>query len=173
MKQNIREFFPTLILDIVGVFSVFQVVFTQYIFTFRQYLGLFFLFVVTILFFINRKVYQIFLLFILLIGTIGLISFSTYIITFGFSIFQIQLIPFLTLILYMYIYNVNFKKYFVISEDDKKENSQKLREKFKKKFSRLSDKEIEMKLEEDLISEAIEALKSIKNARDNYKKKEL
>jgi len=170
MKQNIKEFFPILILDIIGIFSIFQVILKQNIFTIKEYMGIFFLLVVTISFFIERKIYQKILLFVLLLGMFGLISFSTYIITFGFLFIHVYLIPFFILILYMYIYNKDLKKYFTISENEKKENSLRLEKKFKRKFSKLSDEEIEIKLEENLIPEAIKALKNIKNARANKEK---
>ena len=170
MKQNIKEFFPILILDIIGIFSIFQVILKQNIFTIKEYMGIFFLLVVTISFFIERKIYQKILLFVLLLGMFGLISFSTYIITFGFLFIHVYLIPFFILILYMYIYNKDLKKYFTISENEKKESSLRLEKKFKRKFSKLSDEEIEIKLEENLIPEAIKALKNIKNARANKEK---
>jgi len=170
MKQNIKEFFPILILDIIGIFSIFQVILKQNIFTIKEYMGIFFLLVVTISFFIERKIYQKILLFVLLLGMFGLISFSTYIITFGFLFIHVYLIPFFILILYMYIYNKDLKKYFTISENEKKESSLRLEKKFKRKFSKLSDEEIEIKLEENLIPEAIKALKNIKNTRANKEK---
>ncbi len=165
MDKNIKEFLPIGILNIIGIYSIFQVITTNYIFTYKQYIGLSLLLVCTVLFFINRKVYKYLIALTLVGGLTGLIAFSITLITFQISIIQIQLIPFIVLLIYMYIFRFEIRQLFKKTEAEKQNNGENLKNKFRHNFKKLSDAEIDRKLSENLVPEAIQALEEIKSER--------
>jgi fatty acid desaturase len=165
MDRNIKEFSPIGILNIVGIYSVFQVLTTNYIFTYKQYIGLSLVLICTVLFFINRKAYKYLTALTLITGLIGLIAFSISIITFSISFIQVQLIPLVVLLIYMYIFRFEIRQLFEKTEAEKQNNTENLKNKFRQNFRKLSNTEIENKLNKNLVPEAIEALKEIKTER--------
>lgn len=166
MKNNIKEFIPIGILDIIGIVSIIQVLTTNYIFNYRQYIGLSLLLICTIFFFFNRKIYKYLLAITLIIGLVNIIGFATSTITFGISIVQVQLIPFIVLLIYISIFKQEIKDLIKKTDADKEINFNIIKDRFKQKFKKLSDKEIETKLSQNLVPEAMLALEEIKNERN-------
>ncbi len=164
MNKNFKPLYPALILDLIVVISWFQILISDFILSYKLFIGGIIIFFTTVIFFINRSAYKILLLIVLLIAVTGIISFSNYNIIMGFGYIEIRLIPFFMLIFYLFVYQINIKELLIASDFDKNKNAS-LKEKFIKKFNNLSDEEIELKLKENLIPEAIEALKFIQNKR--------
>jgi hypothetical protein len=141
-----------------------------------DYLGLSALFIATALSLYKPEKAFVFLLILLLLGLFDLISFVYFFnMVFGFSLAgfampKIQLYSFILLSILL------FKKWkkvesfiqsiFRQTEEEKgieKENAQNL---FKTKFEKLTNKEIETKLNQNLVIAAIEALEMIKKERE-------
>ena len=156
---------PLLILIFIALVSIIIVMSSYYSFVGRHYAGLSLLGITSIAYTINRKVYKYILLIILLLGSFGIIAFYYSIIKIGFGFFQIQLLPFLVLLVYFYVFDINKSVLFYASESDKQLESEKLTNHFVNKFDKLTDEEIDFKLSENLIKEAHDALKIIKNKR--------
>ena len=168
MKKDIKEFIPVGILDIVGIISIIQILTTNYTFDYRQYIGLILLVICTIIFFMNRKIYKYLIALILILGMINLVSFSTYYIRFGISIIEIQFIPFASFLIYLYIFKKEIRSIIKKSKHAEKEsnkNSENMKNHFKHKFEKLSDKEIENRLSQNLVPEAIQALTELQAER--------
>jgi len=166
MKQ---KYFSILILDIISLISSLQIIISkQYIFSTQEYIGIILLLISTILFFIDFKSYKYIYLITLLLGIFGYISFSSFYITFGSSTIRIHLIPLLILIVYIFIDKINPLDFYT-TPTEKEEYSINLVKTFERRFKKLSDSEINMKLNENLTSEAIKALINIKNRRNNKK----
>ena len=94
--------------------------------------------------------------------------------SFGFSVLVtpgIQLISFLllTVLLVKRRREVGqfYRETFGQTEEEKDNARQSAQNRFKMKFEKLSDKEIETKLQQDLVQEAIFALNEIKKERKN------
>ncbi|WP_188361476.1 hypothetical protein [Flavobacterium orientale] len=105
--------------------------------------------------------------FVLLLGLFDLIHFVPFSIGINFSIFKIHLIPFIFLLIFYLLNRQNINEKIrnfnepSASEELSHKNSQ--IEFFKIKFQNLSETEIDQKLKEDLVPEAMEALKILKN----------
>ncbi|SFS81411.1 hypothetical protein [Lutibacter maritimus] len=165
MKKDFKEFIPIGILDLIGIFSIFQYFTTNYIFTYRQYIGISLILICTILFFINRTIYKYLLGLVLIAGMISIIGFTSAITTiYGFGL-EFQLQPFLVFVIYLYIYRADLKRVFEKTESENKINENALKDRFKQKFEKLSDKEIESRLSQKLVPEAIQALTEIQTER--------
>lgn len=161
MNKNIKEFIPIGILDLIGIFSIFQYFTTNYIFTYRQYIGISLLLICTILFFLNKTIYKYLLGLVLIAGMISIIGFTPAITTiYGFGL-EFQLQPFLVFMIYLYVYKNDLKRIFEKTDNESIQNENALKERFKNKFEKLSDKEIENKLSQKLVPEAIQALNEI------------
>lgn len=165
MKKNIKEFLPIGFLNIIGFISIIQILTGNYIFGVKQYIGLSLLLICTILFFVNRKFYKYLLFLTIITGVIGLIAFSSTIVTFGIGLIEIQLIPFVALVIYFFVFKskiismLNNPK----SEKEKENDFENSKNRFKRKFKNLSESEIKLRLNENLVPEAIEALEELKN----------
>ena len=169
-KRNIKEFLPIGILSIIAIGSIIQILLTNYTFDYRQYIGLSLLLISGILFFTNQKIYRYVFGVTLILGTLNLIAFSTYIIGINFLFIPIQIIPFIVLIIYLILYRKQIVELFfrIIQKDEKEEQEyyQKKIDRFKIKFSDLTDREIENKINQDLVPEAKKALIEIKTERE-------
>ena len=167
MRTQIKEFLPIAILLVIGIASVIQVLTTDYIFTYKQYIGLTLVAVCTALFFINRKFYKLLLGFTLSIGTLNIIGFSTAISTFGLSIVRVQLTSIVVLFVFILVFKEDLERLFTKpeSETEKQEKFDDLKEVFKRRFKSLSDQDIDEKLGQKLVPEALAALEEIKAER--------
>lgn len=116
-------------------------------------------------------------LMLLFSGLFNLLSFAYYfnvVITFGFSVLLtpgIQLIS-LVLLIVLIIKKRNkagkfYRETFGLTEDKRENERKNAQNSFKIKFEQLSDMEIEIKLQQDLVPEAIAALNEIKAERKN------
>src|SRR6056297_3190893 len=99
-SKEIKEFTPFAILSIIVLFSVIQVLVTNYTFDYRQYIGLSLLTVSGIFFFTDRRLYRYFFGITLVLGVLNLIAFSTNIFVFYFIFFPIQILPFIFLVVF-------------------------------------------------------------------------
>lgn len=161
-SKEIKEFTPFAILSIIGLFSVIQVLVTNYTFDYRQYIGLSLLTVCGIFFFTDRRLYRYFFGITLVLGALNLIAFSTNIFVFYFIFFPIQILPFIFLVVFFVknrkrINDLFFQSIQKTEEEEQKYYDRKLK-RFKEKFSELSDPEIEYKLNQELVPEARQAL---------------
>ena len=158
---------PLLTLVGLAFHSIYIVLTSEYIFDNKGYIGLGLLAICAVLNFIKKQLYEYTMLVTLLLGTFGLIAF-----TYHYTIIQIfipiQPLVLLVLIFFLGINYGDFKKRYddwmakgTITPNSSKINS------FKKRFEKLSDSEIELKLNENLVDEANEALLQIQKERNN------
>ncbi|MGQ1786775.1 hypothetical protein [Saccharicrinis sp. GN24d3] len=117
------------------------------------------------------------LLVLLLLGLFNLLSFAYFInmvMTFGISIFVTPGIQLISLVFLIVLVakrrnktRLFYLKIFGLTEEDKEQSRKSSQNFFKRKFENLTDIEIENRLQEDLVPEAIEALVEIKEERKN------
>ncbi|MEO9476495.1 MAG: hypothetical protein ABJG41_13215 [Cyclobacteriaceae bacterium] len=140
-----------------------------------DYLGLAGLTIVTlIVYFKPEKSFQSVLI-LLLLGLFNLLSFAYFIniiITFGFSFIVTPGIQLISLVLISILVIIKrdktvefYREVFGQTEEEKEQLERNTQDRFKRKFEQLSDKEIESKLQQDLVPEAIAALNEIKEGR--------
>lgn len=172
-KGNLKDFIPLGLLSIVGIGSAIQVLFTDYIFEPTAYVGLTLLAVCAVLFFLNLRWYRYAMGFVLIIGTLGLVSFSTVIMSVGIGFLQFHLIPLVVLIVFASIYNSRIPKAVhsllgtYKTEEEIKELTRSRVDSFKRTFKDLSDSEIDRRLQTKLVPEALQALDELKKERNN------
>ncbi len=155
----------------------------NYVLYTSDYLGLAGLTIVTLIaYFKPEKSFQSVLV-LLLLGLFNLLSFAFFfniVMTFGFSVLMtpgIQLIS-LALLTVLVIKKRNevgqfYRETFGQTEEEKEKARQSAQNRFKMKFEQLSDREIEIKLQQDLVPEAISALNEIKKERENALQKRI
>ena len=154
------------ILLIITLISLLLGFYYQWNFEIRFYIGLFLL-IFTILNYLKLKRFANYLFgTLLLFGLFDLIHFIPFSIGINFSIFKIHLIPFIFLLIFYLLnrQNINEKIRNFNEPSDSEEFSRKSSqiEFFKSKFQNLSETEINQKLKEDLVPEAVETLKILK-----------
>ncbi len=142
-----------------------------------DYLGLTGLTIVTsIAYFKPEKLFSSVLI-LLLLGLFNLISFAYFfnvVMSFGFSESftpGIQLISLILICILVTVKSENVGEFYQAtfgkSESEKEQSSKIAQVRFKKKFMGLTDSEIENKLKQDLVPEAISALEELKEERKN------
>jgi hypothetical protein len=114
---------------------------------------------------------------LLLLGLFNLLSFVYFfniVLTFGFSIIVTPGIQLISLALLSALVIIKREKVSEIyrttfgqTEEEKEQAKRGAQNRFKMKFDKLTDKEIDSKLEQGLVPEAMEALKEIKEERNN------
>ena len=141
-----------------------------------DYLGLFGLTTCTILSLIKPEKSLVNVFILLLLGLFNILSFAYFInvvFTFGFSIFVTPGIQLISLIL-LGLLTINrrnelasiYQKVFGQTEEEIRQSNIDSKNRFKVNFTSLSDHEIESKLQEDLVPEAIVALNEIYKERN-------
>ncbi|MDR6300934.1 hypothetical protein [Mesonia maritima] len=140
-----------------------------------DYLGLVGLIIVTVIAFIRPQKLFISIFILLIFGLFNLLSFAYFfniVLVFGFSVLITPGIQFNSLILLTILVIKKRNKLEQLYQDtfretmeEKEETKLKTKNKFKMKFNELNDKEIENKLQQDLVPEAISALNEIKENR--------
>lgn len=135
-------------------------------FEIRFYIGMLIV-VFTILSYLKRKRIANYLFgTALLIGLFDLIHFVPFSIGINLSVFKIHLIPFFFLMLFylLNIENINEKirNFNALSNSEELNRRNNQIEFFKNQFQNFSETEIDKKLKEDLVPDAIEALKILK-----------
>ena len=168
-NRDLIEFIPIGTLTIISLYSIFEVITTDYIFNGQQYIGLALLGVSLILFFTNRKTYKYIFGVTILLGLFNLIGFTTSFVTMNFLFIPIQLIVIPILLIFTWINQEQIKPKVqsilgtteeqILSESNSKISS------FRKRFEKLSNEEIEIRLNQKLMPEALEALKQIQQER--------
>lgn len=151
----------------------------NYILSTENYIGRIALIIGTIIIiFKSKKSVDVFLI-LLLLGTFGLCSYSYFIdvkISFSLKLLKPLSINFeLKSLILLIILTVKkkskvgifYKKYFKKSEEEKELTKLNMVNRFKLKFEKLSDKEIEQKLNQNLVEEAKVALNQLKEERNN------
>ncbi len=170
-KRDLIELIPLAIPTIIGLYSIIEVMTTDYVFGIQQHVGLTLLGISIILFFINRRIYKYIFGITLLLGLVNLIGFSTSITSMSFLGLPIQLLVLPIIAIFTWIYKEDIKPKIrgLVGKSDEQiaSNSNAKVNGFKRRFEKLSDKEIEMKLGENIVPEAIEALKQIEKERQN------
>lgn len=143
-----------------------------------DYLGIIGLLIVSVFLLIRPDKALETLMLLLFLGLLNLISFVYFfniVLTFGISGFVTPGIQLLSLILLTILIVKRRKKvfeiyqsFFGITENEKEKNRYRIKESFKTNFENLTDEEIDMRLQENLVPEAKEALTEIKNERKTY-----
>ncbi|MCB0541220.1 MAG: hypothetical protein H6571_16585 [Lewinellaceae bacterium] len=170
-KEEFIEAIPLIILTIIGIYSIIEVITSEYIFGIQQHVGLTLLGISIILFFANKRIYKYIFGITLLLGLVNLIGFTTSILTMNFFGLPIQILMIPLIAVYTWVNKEEIKPKIQnllgnSNEQIKLESNSKING-FKRRFEKLSDNEIESKLNQNLVSEAIEALKQIKKEREN------
>lgn len=164
-KRDIIEFIPIGALSILGVYSIIEVLTTDYVFNAGQFVGLTLLGVSLVLFFANRRIYKYLFGGTLLLGLFNLIGFTTTILSVNFIGIPIQILVVPILITFVWInekqIGPKLNSLFRTTEEQAQSESNSKVEGFKRRFENLSDEEIRSKLNEKLVPEALEALKQI------------
>lgn len=169
-KKDLIELIPLLILVIIALYSIVEINTTNYIFGIEQKLGITLLGISAILFFLNRKVYKYVFGITLILGLVNLIGFSksiTSISLFNLPSIQLLVVPIIGIYIWIYIDEIQHKVRGIIgrSKEQLEFESNAQINGFKQRFEKLSDKEIEKKLSENLVPESIEALRQIQKER--------
>lgn len=152
-------------------------IFNSYNLLTSDYLGLVGLATVTLISYFKpeRSFLSVFIL--LLIGLFNLMSFAYFFnLVFSFRVFVIRtpgiqlislvLLSILILSKRKIIWDL-YQNYFQQTEAERQQSRLNAHKRFRMKFENLSDKEIELKLQEDLVPEAISALKELREERKN------
>ena len=147
----------------------------NYILYTSDYLGLIGLTIVSFISYLKPEKALASVVVLLILGSFNLLSFVYFInivMTFGFSILVtpgIQLIS-ITLLTVLTIKKRDkvselYRSTFGLTKEEIDQTKLSAKNKFKGRFEKLTDKEIDLKLEQDLVPEAIEALAEIKKER--------
>lgn len=174
-KRDLIELIPLAIVAIIGLYSLLEVINTDYIFGARQHVGLTLVLVSIILFFVNRRSYKYIFGISLLLGLVSLIGFTTTILTMNFLGLPIQLIILPIIAIFAWIHKEEIKpiiRGLTGRSEEQITSESKLKVKgFKRRFEKLSNEELDKRLNEKLVPEAIEALQWIKKERSEKDKK--
>lgn len=143
---------------------------------YSDFLGLVGLTTVTLITYFYSKISFQSVLILLLLGLFNLLSFAyffNFVMTFNFSKSVTPEIQLISLVLLTFLVVKKRKEVsrlyrdtFLQTEEDKEKAKQRAQNRFKTKFEQLSDREIETKLKQDLVPEAISALNEIKKERN-------
>ena len=170
-KNDFIEAIPLISLILVAVYSIIEVLTTDAIFGTPQYIGLSLLGISSILFFVQRRIYRYVFGSTLLLGLPSLIGFSTSIMGVYFLGIPIQILLLPLILLFTWINKDSIKPMIQQLLGNSTEQKQSRRHAkvngFKRRFEKLTDQEIESKLKEQLVPEALEALNQLKNERKN------
>ena len=167
LRRLTNEFYPLLVLNIIAFISIIQFLWFNYLADYKFYLGVILLSINTFLYFKKRNLFTLVFIITLLLGVINLVSFSWVYLSLEVIHIKVQIIPFIILLIFFYILREDLIAYYRTPENEKQRNFENLKNRFKNNFENLSDKEINSKLNENLVPEAIEALKEIKSSRKN------
>jgi len=153
--------------------------FNNYSLFLSDYMGLTGLTFVTLISVFYPKIIFNSLLFLLTLGLFNIFSFVyffNFVLTFAiFSLISpgIQLLSLITLLVLFFKRKTEFRNLYISlfgrTEEEKKIDSENLKNSFKTKFSNMTDKEIELRLQDTLIEEARQALFELTNERKNNK----
>lgn len=105
-KQDFSKLLPSLFLGLVVTLSVLINLFSDYMFGYKGYAGFLLALIAVGLFFVSvipKKVYIIFTLITILLGVCSVIKFSIYNLIFTLNSFSIQIIPAVTLFIFLYV----------------------------------------------------------------------
>ncbi|WP_375558672.1 hypothetical protein ACE193_13050 [Bernardetia sp. OM2101] len=171
-KLEFIKFLPTAFLEILIILSILISLISNYTIDYKEYIGFILASVGTGLFFIrtiSKKIYPIYTLVIITLGVCDVISFSIYHLVFTLNSLSFQIIPCISLFIYFYAFKEGIKNIRKNisreSELSKTEQQSKQKADYKTRFEKLSDEEIEKKLSQGLVQEAINALKEIQTER--------
>lgn len=178
MEKIKKTEYIILIILWIGMLSTFiYAVLNNYQLFNSDYFGFIGLSVVTIIAFMKPEKTLGGLLILLLLGLFNLVSFVYFInvvFTFRFTIvvspgIQMTSLILLTILVIKKRDKIGeiYRKTFIKTEEQKEQTRQNQKNRFKKKFEKLTYKEIESRLELNLVPEAIEALKEIKKERED------
>ena len=164
-KTDIYEAVPLVVLSIICLASIIKVNTSEYSFQNPQYIGLSLLAISIILFSIYRRGYKYVFGISLLLALVNLIGFTATIVTIEFFGMSIQLLPIPIILLFFWVNQKEVLDLLGMSYEHNTALSNSKINGFKKRFSKLTDHEIEKKLKQNLIAEAIEALQQLKEER--------
>lgn len=163
------------ILLIITLISLLLGFYFQWNFEIRFYIGLFLL-IFTILAYLKIKGAANYMFgIILMLGLFDLIHFVPFSIGINFFQLKINLIPIVFFLIFCLLnrqkINEKIRNLNELSDSEEFNRKNNQIDFFKNKFQNLSETEIDQKLKEDLVPEAIEALKILKNNLNAKKKK--
>lgn len=169
-KKDLIQFIPLAILSLLAIYSIIQVGTTNYIFSAQQYVGITLLSVSILLFFANRRIYKYIFGFTLILGMFGLVGFSTTIVRMQIFWIPIQITLLPIIAIFSWIHRTEIQAIIHdlrgTTEAQLKTGQNAKVNAFRKRFNKLSDTEIEQKLNENLVAEAKEALQLIRSERN-------
>ena len=168
-KKEIFQILPLVIVAGLSIFSLIEVLTSNYRFMSQSYIGVSLVAISSFLYFTNRKLYKIIFGTTLLLGLLGVVSFTTSITKTRLIIISLQLIVLPSATIFAIIHKEEIiktvRKIFGKDEVMVKAESNSQIHNFKRRFEKLSDIEIERKLNQNLTHEAIKALEKIKESR--------
>ncbi|WP_338793656.1 hypothetical protein [Bernardetia sp. MNP-M8] len=177
-KLDIFKFLPTAFLGICIILSVLINLISDYTLDYKEYIGFGIAIVGISLFFIRvvpNKIYAIYTFLMIILGVFNVVSFSIYHLVFTLNSISFQIIPCIALCIYFYAFRKDIKKNWenIVREIESSKIEQQSKQKinFKRKFEKLSDKEIERRINQGLTLEAITALEEIQLERKESNKK--
>ncbi|MGB1248838.1 MAG: hypothetical protein ACPG4Z_08115 [Chitinophagales bacterium] len=126
-RKDWIEFIPLMILSIISIYSVIKVIFSDYIFSLPQQIGIPILSICLFLFFISRSVYKYVTGLILFVSTFNLIGFNAtnIVMNFSFFPFPIQIDAFFVSLIFGYIHRQDILAFLKksIHEKQKEQNN--------------------------------------------------
>jgi hypothetical protein len=179
MKKVKTEILILVTLWIVSLTTYSIALMNDYVLYTSDYLGLIGLIVVSTISFFRPEKLLGSILILLILGLLNILSFAYFInlvMTFNITLFVTPGIQFISLGLLIILiikkpqrFIEYYRETFGYSEQEREEIKQLAKERFKERFEKLSDEQIEINLKEKLVPEAIAALNEIKEERQNKK----
>ncbi len=167
-KFEFIKFLPTAWLGILIILSILISLISNYTIDYKEYIGFVLALIGTGLFFIriiSKKIYAVYTLVIIILGISNIFSFSIYHLVFTLNSLSFQIIPCIALCIYLYAFKKDIKniRKNITRENElsKVEQQSEQKANYKARFEKLSNEEIEKKLNQGLVQEAINALKEI------------
>jgi hypothetical protein len=169
MKTN-KNLSLLIFLSTVSIISIFVGLASNWAFGYKLYIGLSLLGSCFVLYFLNLQRFKSFFGILLILGVFNIIQFVPFGFGIYFILFPFEVLPTFFLLLFIYINKSQvldlIQDWFTTSEEEKIKSSNSKYESFKNDFQKLSDSEIENRLNQNIVSEARKALMEIKEERN-------
>jgi len=173
MKNN-KNLYLLILLNLVSIISLFFGLKLDWSFNYQLWTGLFLLEIALIAYFLKLKKFKLGFGVLLLFGVFNAIQFTPFKLGIQFYLLEIQVIPTVFLLFFICLNRSRvldiIQDLFTTSNKEKETNKISRMNSYKKHFQNLSDKEIENKLTQDIVSEAKNALIEIIKERTGEKK---
>jgi hypothetical protein len=172
--KNEKNLYLLIFLVLVSIISMFIGLELNWSFNYTLWAGLFLLGIALIAYFLKVKKFKWGFGVLLLFGVFNAIQFTPFKLGIQFYFLEIQVIPTFFLLLFIYLNRSRvldiIQDLFTTSNKEQEINTTSRMNSYKKYFQNLSDKEIENKLNKDIVPEAKNALIEIIKERSDEKK---